>query len=161
MKHPSSTSNARLIQASPEAVYAAFTDPEALATWQAPGNMTARVHDFDLREGGGYTMSLYYPSSEKGTPGKTAGHEDRYTARFVELVPSRRIVQTVTFDSDNPDFAGEMEMEVILEPQGTTTNVTIAFRNIPPGIDPKDNEAGTESSLQKLAQYVERTTESS
>jgi len=33
--------------------------------------------------------------------------------------------------------------------------VTILFENIPPGIRPEDNEAGSRSSLEKLARYVE------
>ncbi len=33
--------------------------------------------------------------------------------------------------------------------------VTIIFKNIPTGVDPKDNEDGTEQSLEKLAKYVE------
>jgi len=35
------------------------------------------------------------------------------------------------------------------------TEVTIAFEHIPPGIRPEDNDAGTRSSLAKLARYVE------
>ena len=42
----------------------AFTDPAAMAVWLAPGDMTGEVHSFDDRVGGGYQMSLYYPSSE-------------------------------------------------------------------------------------------------
>lgn len=36
-----------------------------------------------------------------------------------------------------------------------STKVTIVFKNIPTDIDPKDNETGTEQSLEKLAHYVE------
>lgn len=121
----------------------------------APGGMTGKVHSFDLKVGGGYQMSLFYPSDEKGSPGKTAEKEDRFRARFVELVPYQRIVQAITFDSTDSGFAGEMIMEVTLEPTDKGIRVTIVFRNIPPGIRPEDNEAGTESSLEKLAHYVE------
>lgn len=57
------TRNSMIIKPSPEALYWAFTKPNALAVWQAPGNMTGKIHEFDLRVGGGYTMSLFYPSS--------------------------------------------------------------------------------------------------
>jgi len=46
-------------------------------------------------------------------------------------------------------------MEVTLNPEGSGTRVTIAFKNIPAGVNPKDNEAGTELSLEKLARYME------
>src|SRR6185503_9699718 len=96
-------------------LYRAFTDPKALAVWLAPGDMTGEVHHFDERVGGGYQMSLYYPASDTTSRGKTAGREDRYTARFVELTPPSRIVEAITFDSADPAFSGEMIMEVMLE----------------------------------------------
>jgi len=150
----SSTLNEQWIPAAPEKIYRAFTDPAALADWFAPGEMTGVVHDFDDRVGGGYTMSLFYPASEAGAPGKTAEKEDRYTARFVVLDPPRRIVEVITFDTADPGFQGEMRMEVSLEPERGGTLVRIGFSNIPPGIRPEDNETGTRLSLEKLARYV-------
>jgi hypothetical protein len=54
-----------VVKATPEALYRAFTDPAALAVWQAPGDMTGKVHSFDYRVGGGYQMSLYYPHPKR------------------------------------------------------------------------------------------------
>jgi uncharacterized protein YndB with AHSA1/START domain len=150
-----STRNSKFIRASRETLYRAFTDPAALALWLAPGDMTGEVHRFDLRVGGGYEMSLYYPESEQDAHGKSGDREDRYTARFVELTPLSRIVSAITFDSDDPGSAGEMIMDVTLEAADGGTTVTIAFKDIPPGIRPEDNEMGTELTLQKLARYVE------
>ena len=151
-----STRTSILIKAPREALYRAFTDPTALATWLAPGEMTARVHEFDARVGGGYRMSLFYPASEQEYRGKTAAREDRYTARFVELTPPTRIVQAITFDSADPAFSGEMTMVVTFEDRNGGTEVTTLFENIPPGIRPEDNEAGSRSSLEKLARLIEQ-----
>ena len=150
-----STRSSKLIKAPPDVLYRAFTDPAALAVWRAPGDMTGKVHRFDERVGGGYEMSLYYPASEPTSRGKTSGREDRYTARFIELTPPRKIVEAITFDSLDPAFAGEMIMEVTLEPEEGGTNVSIVFTNLPVGIRPEDNQAGTQSALDKLARYVE------
>lgn len=155
MATTSSSRTSRVIKASPEAIYNAFTDPAALEIWFCPDKMTAKVHEFDGRVGGGYTMSLFYAPSEKEYVGKTAELEDRYTARFAELVPPERIVQIITFDTDDPAFSGDMRMIVTLESLGDATEVTILFEDIPPGIRPEDNDAGTRSSLEKLARYVE------
>ena len=152
---PASTRTSRVIKASREALYRAFIDPAALAVWLAPEGMTGKVHEFDARVGGGYRMSLYYPSSEEVYRGKTSEREDRFTARFVELTPPTRIVQAISFDSVDPAFAGEMTMVVTLEDRDGGTEVTILFEHIPPGIRPEDNDAGTRSSLEKLARYVE------
>jgi uncharacterized protein YndB with AHSA1/START domain len=150
------TRNSRFVKAPPEALYRAFTDPAALAVWQAPGDMTGKVHSFDYRVGGGYQMSLFYPSSKRVSLGKTAEREDRFTARFVELTPHRRIVEAITFDSADPAFSGELIMEVTLEAEDDGTVVTIVFKNIPSGIRLEDNETGTRLSLEKLAHYVEQ-----
>jgi uncharacterized protein YndB with AHSA1/START domain len=150
-----STVNSKVIKASKETVYRAFTNPEALAIWMAPGDMTGKVYSFDLKVGGGFQMSLFYPDSEKESRGKTSGKEDRFTARFVELNPPEKIVLAINFDSNNRAFSGEMIMEVTLKSIEARTKVTIIFTNIPPGIRPEDNEAGTELSLEKLARYVE------
>jgi uncharacterized protein YndB with AHSA1/START domain len=152
---PASTRTARVIKASREVLYRAFTDPAALAIWLAPDEMTGHVHEFDARVGGGYRMSLFYPTSEQGYRGKTAAREDRFTARFVELTPPARIVQAIAFDSTDPAFAGEMTMVVTFEESDGGTEVIIVFEHIPPGIRPEDNDAGTRSSLEKLARYVE------
>jgi uncharacterized protein YndB with AHSA1/START domain len=152
---PASTRTSRVIKASREALYRAFTDPKALAAWLSPGEMTGKVHEFDARVGGGYRMSLFYPSSEQVYRGKTSEREDRFTVRFVELTPPTRIVQAITFDSVDPAFSGEMTMVVTFEDRDGGTEVIILFENIPSGIRPEDNEAGTRSSLEKLARYVE------
>lgn len=151
----SSTRTSRLIHAPRPTVFDAFTRPDALAAWLAPDGMTARVHQWDLRVGGGYVMSLFYPQSAGDGHGKTVEGEDRYTARFVEITPPSRVVLAILFDSADPSFAGEMVMDTTLGERPEGTEVTIAFRGLPSGIRPEDNDAGTRSSLAKLARYVE------
>ncbi len=153
---PTSTSNSKWIKASPAVLYRAFTDPAALERWFAPGDMSGKVSGFDGRVGGGYVMTLSYASTEHPVRGKTAEHEDRYTARFVELHPPGKIVEAILFATSDPAFAGEMMMEVTIEPENGGSVVSISFSNIPPGIRPEDNEAGTRQTLENLARYVER-----
>jgi uncharacterized protein YndB with AHSA1/START domain len=101
-------------------------------------------------------MSLFYPPSEQVFRGKTSEREDNFTSRFVELDPPNRIVQSVTFNSTDPAFSGEMTMAATFEIEGGGTKVTIVCEHIPPGIRPEDNDAGSRSSLEKLAHYVEQ-----
>jgi uncharacterized protein YndB with AHSA1/START domain len=148
------TKNSKIIRATREKIYNSFTDKSALEFWLAPNNMTGKIHDFDLKVGGGYSMSLFYLDSQ--IVGKTSGNEDRFSAKFIELKPYEKIVQTINFQSDKNDFADEMTMEVFLEEsEKNSTKVTIVFKNIPIAIDPKDNETGTDQSLEKLARYVD------
>lgn len=150
-----SSFNSRVIGAPIEAVYRAFVDPEALTVWLAPHGMSGRLHEFDGRDGRGYRMSLFYPADAEGSPGKTSELEDRFSVRFVELSSPHRIVEAITFESDDPSFAGEMRMVVTLEPHPDGTRVVIQFSGIPPGIRPEDNETGTRQSLEKLARLLE------
>lgn len=48
-----------------------------------------------------------------------------------------------------------MIMVVTFEAEDGGTAVSILFKDIPPGIRPEDNESGTQSTLEKLARYVE------
>ena len=150
----STTQSSRLINASPDILYKAFTDPAALEAWMAPGEMTGKIHSFDLSVGGSYSMSLYYPKTHQGPTGKTTTTEDRYTARFITLQENKRIVEGIRFDSSGPGYVGEIIMEVRFEREGKGTLVTMLFTNLPLGIKPEDNEKGTEQSLEKLENYV-------
>jgi len=148
------TRESRLIAAPPEKVWAAFMDPAALAEWLPPGTMTGKVHAFDPRAGGGYRMLLFYPADEGDARGKTAAREDRFDVRFVALDPPRRMVEAVTFESDNPDFRDEMTITVTFAPVGSGTQVTFCFESLPPGIRPEDNQEGTRLSLEQLARWL-------
>jgi uncharacterized protein YndB with AHSA1/START domain len=155
MESSASTVASRVINAPPERVYRAFVDPTELVEWLPPGEMTGQTHAFDARVGGGYVMSLFYPASETANRGKTSEREDRVRVRFVELTPPSRIVEEVTFDSDDPDFAGEMTLTVTIEPVPDGSNVTLLFENLPPGLSPEDNDLGARQSLDQLARHFE------
>ena len=58
---PRTDTASRLIAAAHERVYAALLDPEALAAWVPPGDMTGSIERFDARPGGSYRMVLTYP----------------------------------------------------------------------------------------------------
>jgi uncharacterized protein YndB with AHSA1/START domain len=135
-------------------VYQALIDPAALTAWLPPGDMTAIMHRFDLRIGGGYEMSLLYPASENEFRGKTTEREDRVSVRLVELTPPSKIRQAVAFNSIDPAFSGIMKMTWSLEVVEGGSEINVICEDIPRGIRPEDNEAGCRSSLEKLARYL-------
>ncbi len=153
-----STEVSQLVKAPRERVYEAFLDPKAVETWLSPDRMTAHLDMFEPREGGKIRMSLTYidPSEAPGGKGKSSDDTDTSEGRFVELHPNEKIVQVFEFESDDPDFAGEMKMTWTLEATDDGTNVTVLCEDIPKGIRLEDNELGSSQSLQKLADYVER-----
>lgn len=153
----SRTQTSRIIQASREALYDAFVNPDALVQLMPPGNMTGKMHRFDARVGGGYEMSLFYPEGDTEHQGKKADLEDRVKVRFDELSRPDRIVEAVLFDSEDPAFAGEMTFIATFESAEGGTKVTITCEHIPSGIRPEDNDEGSRQSLENFARFFERS----
>jgi len=117
--------------------------------------MRGEMIDFEPRAGGAFSMSLVYLKTEHRVAGKTEEDRDTFQGRFVELARDEKIVQTVDFESPNPDLAGTMRITWTLKDVVSGTEVTCLCENIPPGIRPEDNEEGGRSSLAKLAALVE------
>jgi hypothetical protein len=71
------TRNSRIIKARPGELYDSFLDPEAFIELLPPAKMKGKIHKFDPRVGGGYSMSLFYSPEEETFRGKTSDKEDR------------------------------------------------------------------------------------
>lgn len=145
----------RIIKASPETIYGAFLDPEAVATWRPPAGMRAEIYSFNPEVGGSYRMAFVYEDATPGNKGKSLDNADVFEGRFLELVPNYRIVEAIKFESDDPDFAEEMIITTTLVPLDGGTEVTIEAGNVPSGISPEDHQLGMNSSLENLAHYIE------
>jgi uncharacterized protein YndB with AHSA1/START domain len=121
--------------------------------WVAPNGMVASMLHFDFREGGSYRMRLTYKTLEDAQ-GKTSENTDEVEVRFLKLVDGRRIEQAITFESDDPEFAGVMRMTWLLESAENGTLVTIRAEDVPPEIRPEDHEIGMNSTLNNLALFL-------
>ena len=150
-----STRVSQIIKAPREVVYRAFIEPEAVASWLAPDKMKGHVDTFEPYKGGKFRMSLTYLDQQDSPRGKTSEDTDTFEGKFVELLPSEKIVWVVAFESEQPDFAGEMTIIWSLADADGGTEVTVLFEDIPKGISLEDNELGSQQSLRKLAAFVE------
>lgn len=148
-------SGSRLIKASAQTIYRAFLDPEAVASWRPPQGMKAHIHAFDPREGGAFRMSFIYADASAEAHGKTSEGVDTFHGHFAELVPDRRIVEIVEFESGDPAFAGAMTVVTTLTPAPGGCEVTIRCENVPAGISADDHRKGIASTLANLAAFVE------
>ena len=148
-------SASRVIAASSHTIFRAFVDPDAWLRWLPPEGMTGRIYEFDARPGGPYRMALTYRGKDHPNAGKTSDDTDVVQGRFIELIPNERIVQLVTFESDDPRFAGEMRMTWRLAPMAGGTEVSIICENVPDGIRKEDHDAGLRSTLENLAKFAE------
>lgn len=143
-----------MIAAAPDRVFAALIDPAALTAWLPPDGMSGRFERFDAKPGGSYRLVLTYADAS-AAPGKTTADSDVVEARFVDIVPGVRVVQAVTFVSDDPAQAGTMTMtwEITAVEHGTL----VEFRadDVPAGISAEDHAAGMSASLANLAGHLE------
>jgi uncharacterized protein YndB with AHSA1/START domain len=143
----------QVIHAPRERVYAALTDPAAVARWRVPAGMTSEVHEFDAREGGAVRVSLTYDAPDR--TGKTVGRTDTYHGRFVRLVPGELFVEVDQFETDDPALAGEMTITIALADADGGTELVATHEGLPDGVPPEDNETGWGEALARLAALVE------
>lgn len=143
------------VAASPDEVYAAFVDADALASWLPPGNMTGELSDADLRPGGGFTMALRYTEAPAGG-GKTTDDTDVSRVAIDELVEGERVVWGVVFESDDPDIPGRMTMTWTFTARDKGTRIAVDATDVPPGIDADAHQQGLDASLANLAAWLGR-----
>src|SRR5258705_2758492 len=113
----------RVLRASPEKVYRAFLDADAMAKWLPPNGFTGKVHHLDAKVGGTYKMSFTNFST---------GHSHSFGGEYLELVAGQRIRHTDKFD--DPNLPGEMQVTISLEKVSVGTDVSILQQGIPPAI---------------------------
>ncbi len=134
----------RVLRASPEKVYKAFVDPEAMAKWLPPNGFTGTVHEMDARLGGRYRMSFTNFST---------GRSHSFGGRYVELRPGERICYTDRFD--DPNLPGDMRVTVTLKQVSVGTELNIVQEGLPDVIPPEACCLGWQQSLSQLANLVE------
>ena len=134
----------RVLRTTPEKVYRAFLDADALVKWLPPNGFTARVDHIDARVGGTYRMSF---------TNFTSGQSHAFGGTYVELQPHERIRYTDRFD--DPSLPGEMQTTVSLRKVSCGTEVNVVQEGIPEAIPAEACYLGWQDSLALLAQLVE------
>src|SRR3954466_7637522 len=104
----------RVLRATPERVYRAFLDAEAMAKWLPPFGFTGKVHHLEAKVGGTYKMSF---------ANFTTGSSHTFGGTYTELTPYERIRYTDRFD--DPNLPGEMYVTVELQQVSCGTEVHI------------------------------------
>ena len=80
---------------------------------------------------------------------------DIFRGTFVELVPDEKIVEAVEFEAEGPEYQGIMTITTTLVPVHGGTKVTFLAENVPAGISEADHKTGMDSTLKKLANFIE------
>ena len=134
----------RVIKASPEKVYRAFTEGNALASWLPPYGFLCTVHEINVKEGGTYKMSFHNFST---------GNGHSFGGKYLEIKPNEFLKYTDKFD--DPNLAGEMITSVWLQKVSVGTELKVLQEGIPSVIPIEMCYLGWQESLEKLAKLVE------
>ena len=134
----------RVLRATPEKVYRAFLDPDAMAKWLPPNGFTGKVHHLDAQVGGCYKMSFTNFST---------GKSHSFGGEYLELVPHERLRYTDRFD--DPNLPGAMNVTISLTKVFCGTELNVTQEGVPDIIPAEACYLGWQESLALLAKLVE------
>jgi uncharacterized protein YndB with AHSA1/START domain len=134
----------RVLTASPEKVFKAFTDPDAMASWLPPYGFVAKVHHMDVKVGGSYKMSFI---------NFTTGNGHSFGGEYLEIKPNELIKYSDRFD--DPNLPGEMITTIQLKAVSCGTELIATQEGIPAVIPAEMCYLGWQESLEKLKKLVE------
>lgn len=134
----------RVLRATPERIYRAFLEPDAIVRWLPPYGFTCQVHHMDAKVGGTHKMSF----RNFGT-----GHSHSFGGEYLELVPFEKIRYSDRFD--DPNLPGEMQATISLRQVSCGTELTVLQEGVPAVIPVEMCYLGWQESLVQLARLVE------
>ena len=134
----------RVLKATPEKVYRAFTEPNALASWIPPYGFLCTVQEMNVKVEGTYRMSFHNFST---------GNGHSFGGKYLEIKPNEFLKYTDKFD--DPNLPGEMITSVWLQKVSVGTEIKILQEGIPSAIPVEMCYLGWQESLEKLTKLVE------
>ncbi|HET7133293.1 MAG TPA: SRPBCC family protein [Gammaproteobacteria bacterium] len=141
---PSTIRLHRVLSSTPERVYRAFLNADAMAKWLPPNGFTCHVEHLDGRVGGTYKMSFTNFSG---------GGSHSFGGKYLELVPNQRVVYTDAFD--DPNLPGEMRTTVEIKKVSVGVELNVTQEGVPDAIPAEACYLGWQQSLTQLAMLVE------
>jgi uncharacterized protein YndB with AHSA1/START domain len=134
----------RVLATTPEKVYRAFIEADAMAKWLPPNGFVCTVHQLDAKVGGTHKMSFR---------NFTTGRSHSFGGEYIELVPNERLRYTDKFD--DPNMPGQIQVTVTLKEVSVGTDLNIVQEGVPDVIPLEACYLGWQESLSHLAKLVE------
>lgn len=138
----------RLIKAPRSRIYSAIVDGQALSKWLHPAGTSSKLHECVPKVGGHLRMEITHGPKPEDTR--------LFDVIFAEMRPEEVVVFRGSFVSDDPAMSSKMQITITLKEEVDGTRITLRHEGIPGKISVRDNERGSESSLDNLARLVER-----
>jgi uncharacterized protein YndB with AHSA1/START domain len=135
----------RVFDAPRELVFKCWTEPEHLARWIGPRDLSSTILACELRQGGNYRMRMRGPG----------GQDHWQQGVFREIVPPERIVRTFCWtDADGRPTRPETLLTVTFADLGGRTRLTLHQAVFESVTACDEHRRGWSSSLGKLAEYI-------
>ncbi|MEZ4803078.1 MAG: SRPBCC family protein [Gelidibacter sp.] len=134
----------RVFTTTPEKVFKAFSNEEAIASWLPPYGYTCKVHQLDFKVGGKHKMSFSNFST---------GNGHSFGGTYVDIKKNELIKYTDKFDV--AELPGEMTTTVTLKKVSCGTDIHIVQEGIPEAIPAEMCYLGWQESLEELKKLVE------
>ncbi|MBL7732440.1 MAG: SRPBCC family protein, partial [Chitinophagaceae bacterium] len=134
----------RVLKTSPEKLYRAFTDANAMAAWLPPYGFLCVVHHMEVKPGGSFRMSFINFST---------GNSHSFGGEYLEIIPNELLKYSDKFD--DPNLPGEMITTVWLKKVSCGCELKILQEGIPEVIPAEMCYLGWQESLDKLTRLVE------
>lgn len=134
----------RVVKATPEKVFRAFTNELAIASWLPPYGFLCTVQQMNAVKGGSFRMSFTNFST---------GNSHSFGGTYVEVKQNEFLQYTDRFD--DPNLPGEMTTSVWLRNTIAGTEIKIEQTGIPSAIPVEMCYLGWQESLEKLTKLVE------
>ncbi len=134
----------RVFKTTPDKVWRAFLEADAMGKWLPPYGFTSKVHHIEPRVGGTFSKSFHHFST---------GNAHSFGGKYLEFVPDALIRYSDQFE--DPNLPGVLEVPVRLTPVASGTELSIEQAGISQAIPLDMCCVGRQASLAQLANLVE------
>lgn len=135
----------RLIDAAPDRVFTALTDPGDLASWWGPAGFTTPEIELDLWVGGSYRFGMQPPDADLF----------HLAGEFLVIEPPRRLSYSFRWEEPDPDDR-ETVVELVLEEAGGRTELSLTQGGFATEARLELHRSGWDESLARLRELLGR-----
>ena len=133
----------RIVEASPQRVYEAMTDPEQVAQWWGPEGFTCREVTLDAKVGGGYRIAMQPPEGELF----------HLAGEYLVVQPPTRLAYTFRWEPPDPDDR-ETVVRLALHARDGATEVALIQGLFATAARRELHRAGWTDTLARLASHL-------
>jgi uncharacterized protein YndB with AHSA1/START domain len=137
---------------SPQQVFEAWSNPEALGKWFGPHSHNCKVEKYDFRVDGHYQIRMI-PKGEDADCGGDSNEDSVCAGTFVEIIPNKRIVMTFGWIENGGDIDGTL-LTIEFSAANGGTEVTLIHERLPNEQSASAHRGGWEGTLECLDTYL-------